>query len=77
VTLSFRLGAAAPVEAAVYDARGRRLADRQLGEFAPGITHAWTWDGRDAAGRRAATGVYWVRLKIPGDQETRRVLLLR
>lgn len=77
VTLSFRLGATAPVEAAVYDARGRRLADWQLGEFAPGTTHAWTWDGRDAAGRRAATGVYWVRLKIPGNQETRRVLLLR
>ncbi len=77
VALSFRLGAAAPVAASVYDARGRRLGRWSLGEYAPDTIHTWMWDGHDGEGRRAAAGAYWVKLETPGGEKTRRVLLLR
>jgi hypothetical protein len=36
------------------------------------------WDGRDAAGRTLAAGVYFVRLQMPGfATQTARVTLVR
>ncbi|HET9252604.1 MAG TPA: hypothetical protein VFP58_10865 [Candidatus Eisenbacteria bacterium] len=43
----------------VYDLQGR-LVRRLRAEFAGTVGHA-TWDGRDEAGRRVASGRYWVR----------------
>jgi hypothetical protein len=39
--------------------------------------HEIAWDGRDGAGRPAGTGAYWVRLVLPGETRTVRVLQLR
>ena len=39
--------------------------------------HEIAWDGRDGAGRPAGTGAYWVRLALPGEARTVRVLQLR
>jgi subtilisin family serine protease len=60
----------------VYDVRGRlvrALVDRPVsaGEFRA------TWDGRDAAGRPAAPGIYFVRLTAPGVERTVKGVLLR
>ena len=35
------------------------------------------WDGRDDAGRAVATGVYLVRLRGAGGEESRKAILLR
>ena len=63
--LRFALDRAGDVALAVYDARGRLVR-----RFAPGTypagQHAVTWDGRDDAGRAAASGVYQVRLVTDG-----------
>jgi hypothetical protein len=66
----------AAVRIEVYDVRGRlvrALVDRPVsaGEFRA------TWDGRDAAGRPASPGIYFVRLTAPGVERTVKGVLLR
>jgi len=39
--------------------------------------HAATWNGRDAAGAAAASGVYFIRLSAPGEEAAARVFLFR
>jgi hypothetical protein len=51
----------------------RRLLDRVV---APG-RHALEWDGRDAAGNVAASGLYFYRLHTAGRTVTRKMVLLR
>lgn len=64
------------VTVTVYDVRGgvvRRLVDEAAasGSLNP------RWNGRDDAGRRVSSGVYFVRASAVGINETRRVTLLR
>jgi len=75
-TLRFDLPAAGPVRLTVYDAAGRpvrALVDRDL----PVGPHDIVWDGRDAAGRGAASGSYFARLTAGGRQVTVRMTLVR
>lgn len=77
--LRFALTDEATVTLAVYDARGRLV--RGLGARTwPAGEHAVAWDGRDEAGRGAASGVYYVRLVADGPggrtAATRAVTLL-
>ncbi len=51
----------------------RALVDEER-EAGPG---AVTWDGRDDAGRRAASGVYLYRLSAVGETVTRKMVLLK
>jgi len=58
----------------VFDARGQLVAvpfDRDLGA---GVWNV-TWDGSTAGGGRAKSGVYFLRLVVPGDQANRSVVL--
>ncbi|MCA9757103.1 MAG: hypothetical protein KDA27_14965 [Candidatus Eisenbacteria bacterium] len=60
-------------ELGIYDASGRNV--RSL----PGArwTEGWqevVWDGRDMSGRRVPAGVYWVRLRMPTEERTLRVV---
>ena len=53
----------------ILDVSGRRLRAFTLGRLAAG-DHAVTWDGRDAAGKRANAGAYVVHL-VSGTSERR------
>ncbi len=64
------------VELVVCDVAGRRVATLHSGSLAAG-THAFTWDGRGAAGRPVSAGVYFVRLRAAGTEAVQRVLTLR
>jgi aminopeptidase N len=77
LAVSFRLGAPGAVTATVYDVAGRRLGLWRLGDATAGVTHVWSWDGRDDRGRRAAAGAYSVVLEVGGESAMRRVTLLR
>ena len=76
VAYSLSPGAATRVRLGVYTILGQEV--RSLVD-APqqGGTYQTDWDGRDGHGRRQASGVYLLRLRIPGKQWTRRMLLLR
>ena len=74
-TLRFALAAGGHAKLAVYDAQGRVvrvLADgaREAGE------HAVAFDGRDAAGRALAPGLYLARISAPGLDATRRIVIV-
>lgn len=74
VTFHFAQRQAGRARAVVYDASGRQVAvpvDRPL---AAG-TFAAVWDGRTRSGARAAAGVYYIRLAVPGFTGVRRVVL--
>jgi len=60
----------------IHDLRGALVRVLDRGERAAG---EWTvrWDGRDRAGRPAASGVYLVRLSGEGRVATRKLLLVR
>ncbi len=75
-TLHFAAPAGTRATLGVFDAAGRRVATLFDGAAA-GATQSVRWDGRDAAGRPAASGVYLARLESAGASLTRRLLLLR
>ncbi len=62
-TLGYSLPEAADVRLTVYDLLGRRVRTLVAEPQAAG-TYTVTWDGRGAAGARAASGVYIVRLEV-------------
>jgi hypothetical protein len=60
----------------VYDVRGRAVRTLVSGFLGAG-EHRATWDGRDDAGVRVASGVYLLRLETPHGGQTRSLVLLR
>ena len=53
----------ARVHLALYDVLGRRVRQVWDGPLAAG-SHRFVWDGRDAAGRDVAAGVYIYKVEI-------------
>lgn len=74
--IPFALPEEGPVELAVYDLLGRRVATLTQGKQ-PAGRHMGQWDGRDEAGRSLASGVYLYRLRAGAQLETRKLLLLK
>ncbi len=65
----------APVDLAVYDIRGRRVATLTAGPR-PAGEHRVLWNGRGANGARLVSGLYFARLSMAGDVVTRKLVLL-
>jgi hypothetical protein len=75
-TIPFELALGGRVHLAIFDVRGslvRTLVDapREAGR------HTAVWDGRNDAGGRVASGMYFFRLRAAGVEESRRVIYLR
>jgi hypothetical protein len=60
----------------IHDLRGRTLRTWDFSGLSAG-SHEVIWDGRDADGRSAASGVYICELSCQGRLATRRMALLR
>ena len=75
-TLSFSLSVCAVVELSVHDVGGRHVTTLASGEFSAG-PHAVVWDGRDASGCEAGSGIYFYSLKIGESHERRKMVLLK
>jgi choice-of-anchor B domain-containing protein len=76
VSVALFLPAAGPARAAVYDVAGRRVAPLFDGP-APAGRLLIRWDGRNARGDDAASGLYWIRAEAAGGTFTRRLVRLR
>ena len=75
-TIRYQLRLESPVTLDVFTPGGqvvRRLVSEPQG---PGF-YTVTWDGRDDAGRAAASGVYLYRLRARGADEVRKMMLAR
>jgi len=66
-TIRYALPRAASVDVSIYDAAGRRIASLVNG-WQPAGPHQELWDGRDALGQPASSGVYFVRLESAGEK---------
>jgi len=75
-TIRFSLASRERVRLAVYDVSGRRIRSLQEGTL-PAGEHELVWDGRDAAGHRQASGVYFVRFRAGGQQQELKLVLLQ
>lgn len=75
-TLRFSLPSAARARLDVYDVAGRLVA-RLVDESLPAGLHAVVWDGSHAAGARASSGVYLVRLTTGHQTAAGTVILMR
>jgi hypothetical protein len=75
-TLHFALASREHVSLAVFDASGRLVRRLVRGELAAG-PHAFEWDGRDAGGRDAAIGIYFVKLFAGPNRLETKVVKLR
>lgn len=75
-TISFGLARRGAVSLCVYDVSGRVVRVLVDGVRPPG-RYREAWDGRDAAGTRVASGVYFYRLMTPGFDEARKMVLLK
>jgi len=75
-TLRFSLGQAGHVRLAIVDVAGRRLATLVDGLREAG-DHQMVWNGRDDSGRRAASGLYFVRLEVGEQIAIRKIALLK
>ena len=76
VTIGLRLHSAGEARVLVYDVSGRLVA-RLWDGLAPAGLFPVTWDGVDLHGRRAGSGVYWVRAEAAGEVMSRRLVLAR
>lgn len=63
-----------PVELTIYDVAGR-LVRRWNSSTA--LPHSYQWNGRDEAGQRVASGVYYYQLRTREGTEQRRLVLVR
>jgi len=72
----FELRATSPVELAIYDVAGRRVAVLVSRELGAG-RHEVFWNGMTVDGTAAASGIYFCTLKAGSVSETRKMVLLK
>jgi hypothetical protein len=75
VTIGYYLPAASRPSLDIFDVLGRRV--RSLDAPGNAGRHEVTWDGLDSEGRAIPSGVYWIRLSLPGEAQTVRAVHIR
>lgn len=77
VLVSWAVSRTSDVSLGIWDVRGRHVRTLLRGSMPAGL-HRTLWDGRNAAGNRVASGVYFTRLRVDGEPVgTRRFVLIR
>jgi hypothetical protein len=74
-TMTLTLKTQATVEVAIYSVNGRLV--RRISEVMCSGESSLTWDGRDDGGARAASGVYFARVKAEEDTGKGKLVLVR
>jgi hypothetical protein len=76
VRASYTVGGSMPVRLSVYDVEGRLVRVLADGLQSAG-DHSTTWDGLDSHGRRAGSGIYFLRLEAGDRAVSRKAIFLR
>lgn len=72
--LRFSLSVDGPVRLTVHDVLGRELTTLVDGHLSAG-SHEVEWNGRDAQGRSAASGIYFAKIHAAGEEVARKLVL--
>jgi hypothetical protein len=75
--LAFELTNPAAVSATIYDVLGRTVATLGDGQLFSSGRHVLQWNGRDAAGALAATGVYFYRIQAGARVHTAKLMIVQ
>ena len=75
-TISFTIPAASRVELNIYDVNGRKVRTLVQRELAAG-RFSYSWDGKNDAGRRVDSGLYFCVLNSGEKTQSKKLLLLR
>ena len=79
--IPYQLAEDSDVTISIYDSAGRLVRSLSLGYQPAGFYNsrgqAAYWDGRNAVGESAASGVYFYQLETPSFRQTRRLLILK
>ena len=73
--IALTVGEAAPAALRIYNLLGQKVRTLAEGEWLSPGAHAFEWDAADDAGRRVASGVYYLVVEV-GDRRMARVLAL-
>jgi len=74
--ITFSLENAGHVRLDIFDAAGRFMKTLVDGTL-PSARHEVSWNGVDATGRAAASGVYFYSITVDGARDTKKMILLR
>ncbi|MFQ6042775.1 MAG: FlgD immunoglobulin-like domain containing protein, partial [Candidatus Poribacteria bacterium] len=79
--LPYQIARDAPVTISIYDAKGQLIRTLDLGNQKAGVyvteNRAAYWDGRDNAGEKVASGVYFYTLRVGDFTTTRKMAILK
>ena len=75
-TISYELDAPGAVDLQIYDVAGRLVRSLFSGSEGAGLQQK-VWHGRDDLGRSVSSGVYFYRLRVGDEAQTRRMLLAK
>ncbi|MCD4651299.1 MAG: T9SS type A sorting domain-containing protein [Candidatus Cloacimonetes bacterium] len=75
-TIRFGLKEAGEITLSIYNITGQKVVTLKKGFYNPG-NYSAIWKGIDHSGKKAGSGVYFVRLKTPNEEKTRKLLLLK
>jgi hypothetical protein len=75
-TISFSVPKAGQGELAVFNVRGQKVRVLRDGHFAAG-SDSIVWDGRNDDGRQVSSGMYFYRLSVGGESQTKRMVMLK
>ena len=64
------------INLAVYNVLGQKVKALYSGVLMPGI-HTFSWDGLDALGRPAPSGIYLYEMATPTVTQTEKMILLK
>jgi hypothetical protein len=76
-TIEFYLARGAKVTLAIYDVSGRRVRTLLSDAMTEAGVHRVGWNGKDDAGRKLASGVYFAHFRAEGQIASRKLILLR
>jgi hypothetical protein len=74
--IRFEVPRTGPVDLAVYDLTGRRVRTL-VSEVLPAGERSVTWNGRDASGNLAPSGIYFYQVAVDGESRTRKMTLVK
>jgi hypothetical protein len=75
-TISFSLETATTASIEIFNVLGQRVKKHSYGRI-PAGEYIYVWDGTDAAHHQVASGVYLYRLLVDGQEESRKMMLVR